>query len=63
MAKGLLGTKNERLVQFQVAPIRRRSRSVKPEPEPPPPVESVALTEQKAGIEVAVPRGAIVLLA
>src|SRR5262245_31193421 len=30
MAKGLLGTKNERLVQFQVAPIRRRRRSTAP---------------------------------
>lgn len=26
MAKGLLGTKNERLVQFEVAPLRKRKR-------------------------------------
>jgi hypothetical protein len=38
MAKGLLGTKSERLVQFQVAPLRSRSRT-RP-PEPPPPVEA-----------------------
>ncbi len=32
MAKGLLGTKNERLVQFNIAPIRGRSRKArKPE--------------------------------
>lgn len=38
MVKGLLGTRNERLVQFQVAPVRRRSRStVQPEVPPPPP--------------------------
>ena len=36
MAKGLLGTRNERLVQFQVAPIRSRPR-LKPDPLPPPP--------------------------
>lgn len=47
MVKGLLGTKNERLVQFKVAPIRNRTRSAKPEPEPPPPVESVAASEQQ----------------
>jgi len=43
MAKGLLGTKNERLVQFQVAPIRSRPR-LKPDPlpPPPPPPENVA---------------------
>jgi hypothetical protein len=39
MAKGLLGTQNERLVQFQVAPIRRRSGKNTRPPEPPPPVE------------------------
>lgn len=38
MAKGLIGTKSERLVQFQVAPLRSRSRT-RP-PEPPPPVEA-----------------------
>jgi hypothetical protein len=38
MAKGLLGTKSERLVQFQITPLRSRSRS-RP-PEPPPPVEA-----------------------
>lgn len=37
MVKGLLGTKNERLVQFRVAPIRSRTRTVAPPP--PPPVE------------------------
>ena len=37
LVKGLLGTRNERLVQFQVAPNRSRVRS-KPAP-PPPPVE------------------------
>ncbi|HEX3129142.1 MAG TPA: hypothetical protein VH394_17545 [Thermoanaerobaculia bacterium] len=39
MAKGLIGTKSERLVQFQIAPLRSRSR-IRP-PEPPPPVEAV----------------------
>lgn len=39
MAKGLIGTKSERLVQFQVAPLRSRSRT-RP-PQPPPPVEAV----------------------
>jgi hypothetical protein len=39
MAKGLLGTQNERLVQFQVAPIRRRRGKNTRPPEPPPPVE------------------------
>jgi hypothetical protein len=42
MAKGLLGTKNERLVQFRVAPNRSRARLVPeapPPPPPPPPVE------------------------
>jgi conjugal transfer/entry exclusion protein len=38
MARGLIGTKSERLVQFQVAPLRSRSRT-RP-PEPPPPVEA-----------------------
>lgn len=38
LVKGLLGTKNERLVQFEVAPVRSRSRTAKPAP-PPPPVE------------------------
>jgi hypothetical protein len=43
MVKGLLGTKNERLVQFKVAPIRSRPRLPLPEPPPPPPpVEAVA---------------------
>jgi hypothetical protein len=41
MVKGLLGTKNERLVQFEVAPLRSRSRSkatpVKQPVEPPQP--------------------------
>lgn len=37
MAKGLLGTRTERLVQFQVMPLRSRSHT-RP-PEPPPPVE------------------------
>ena len=36
MVKGLMGTTNERLVQFKVAPIRSRSRKVqKPVPLPP----------------------------
>ena len=36
MVKGLLGTKNERLVQFSVTPIRSRSRKTqKPAPTPP----------------------------
>jgi len=35
MAKALLGTKNERLVQFEVAPIRSRSRSKDTPAEPP----------------------------
>lgn len=43
MVKGLLGTKNERLVQFQVAPVRSRPR-LAPEP-PPPPIETVAKAE------------------
>ncbi len=38
IAKGILGTRNERLVQFDVSPLRRRSR--KPNvPELPPPTE------------------------
>lgn len=47
MAKGLLGTKNERLVQFQVAPIRSRPR---PDlnPPPPPPVEAPAPVDETA---------------
>jgi hypothetical protein len=32
MVKGLLGTKNERLVQFKVAPIRSRPRKSVPKP-------------------------------
>lgn len=39
MAKGLIGTKSERLVQFQIAPLRSRTRT-RP-PESPPPVEAV----------------------
>lgn len=39
MVKGLLGTRNERLVQFQVAPVRRRSRSTVQTEVPPPPPE------------------------
>jgi AcrR family transcriptional regulator len=39
MAKGLLGTQSEGLVQFQVAPLRSRPRS-RP-PEPPPHIEAV----------------------
>ena len=38
LVKGLLGTRSERLVQFQVAPNRTRVRTKKPAP-PPPPVE------------------------
>ena len=46
MVKGLLGTKNERLVQFQVAPIRSRPRLPVPDPPPPPPLpETVAPAE------------------
>lgn len=41
MAKGLIGTQSERLVQFQVAPLRRRSRPVTRKPDPAPPVELV----------------------
>ncbi len=37
MVKGLLGTKNERLVQFQVAPLRSRPRL--PVIPPIPPIE------------------------
>lgn len=37
LVKGLLGTQNERLVQFKVAPLRRRARST--EKPAPPPVE------------------------
>ena len=47
MVKGLLGTNNERLVQFQIAPNRSRPR-LTPEPStppPPPPVETVAEAE------------------
>jgi hypothetical protein len=44
MVKGLLGTKNERLVQFKVAPIRSRPRLPVPEPPPPPPVVVVVET-------------------
>ncbi len=39
LAKGLIGTQNERLVQFQVAPLRRRSRPTLRKPDPAPPVE------------------------
>jgi hypothetical protein len=39
IVKGLLGTRNERLVQFLVAPVRSRTRVGKPAPTPPP-VES-----------------------
>ncbi len=39
MVKGILGTKNERLVQFDVAPIRKRSRKAK-SPEMIPPKEA-----------------------
>lgn len=40
MVKGLLGTNNERLVQFQVAPLRSRPRlPVTPPVPPPPPIE------------------------
>jgi hypothetical protein len=35
MVKGLLGTRTERLVQFNVAPIRSRSRKAQ-KPDPPP---------------------------
>jgi hypothetical protein len=48
MVKGLLGTKNERLVQFQVAPLRSRPRlaAAKLKPLPPPqPVEKPAEAE------------------
>jgi len=38
LVRGLLGTRNERLVQFQVARVRSRVRVAKPVP-PPPPVE------------------------
>jgi len=37
MVKGLMGTKNERLVQFKVAPIRSRSRKIQKPASPPPP--------------------------
>jgi hypothetical protein len=37
MIKGLLGTKNERLVQFNVAPIRSRKSKAQPPVAPPPP--------------------------
>ena len=39
MVKGLLGTKNERLVQFKVPPLRSRPRrsATKAKPVPPPP--------------------------
>src|SRR5687767_8152194 len=37
MAKGLLGTKNERLVQFDIPPIRSRSRSKDTSPPVGPP--------------------------
>lgn len=45
MAKGLLGTKNERLVQFRVAPLRSRPRLKAQAPPPPPPVETPAPVE------------------
>ena len=51
MAKGLLGTKNERLVQFQVAPIRSRPRlSPEPPPPPPPPIEAPAPAPASPGM-------------
>jgi hypothetical protein len=36
MVKGLLGTKNERLVQFKVAPLRNRPRKSVTKPAPAP---------------------------
>lgn len=44
MVKGLLGTKNERLVQFQVPPLRSRPRrsAAKAKPEPAPQVVEAA---------------------
>ena len=44
MAKGLIGTKTERLVQFRIAPLRSRTRT-RP-PEPPPPVEAAGPVEE-----------------
>ena len=34
--RAILGTQNERLVQFKVAPLRRRPRKLKPTEAPPP---------------------------
>lgn len=42
MVKGLMGTKNERLVQFKVAPIRGRSRKLQKPAQPPPSGPEVA---------------------
>ena len=42
MVKGLLGTKSERLVQFQVAPLRSRPRLAVTKAKPAPPVEKPA---------------------
>ena len=39
LVKGLLGTKNERLVQFQVAPVRSRPRTAVAKVKPVPPAE------------------------
>lgn len=47
MVKGLLGTKNERLVQFQVSPLRSRPRrtAAKAKPVPPPSAEPAPPSE------------------
>jgi len=42
LVKGLLGTKNERLVQFQVAPVRSRPRTAAAKVKPVPPAEPQA---------------------
>ena len=50
LTKGLLGTRTERLVQFNVAPIRPRTRSRRTAPpsDPSPPADPAVQVERKA---------------
>ncbi len=50
MTKGLLGARNERLVQFNVAPIRSRTRSTRnvPQSDTSPPADPAEAVELKA---------------
>jgi hypothetical protein len=50
MTKGLLGTRTERLVQFNMTPIRPRTRSRRTAPpsDPSPPADPAVTAERKA---------------